>query len=106
MQHPVVVCTATNYETEASYCQTAHYPKDSHLNQEYAISNPNSIRVFTGFAILSKLSNGCSLSKLSNGCSQKLWTLSHDCVSSLHRGHANLLCIIPHFASAPKSTVV
>ena len=28
-------------------------------------------------------------------CSQKIWNASRICVSSLRRGHANLLCIVP-----------
>ena len=28
-------------------------------------------------------------------CSQKMWNASRFCMSSLHRGHANLLCIVP-----------
>ena len=29
------------------------------------------------------------------GCGHKMWNASRFCVSSLRRGHANLLCIVP-----------
>ena len=35
------------------------------------------------------------LSDTSGGVQEKIWNASRICVSSLRRGHANLLCIVP-----------
>ena len=42
-----------------------------------------------------KNSNFLSLSIENVGADQKMWNASRFCVSSLRRGHANLLCIVP-----------
>ena len=43
--------------------------------------------------------SGCTVQKEGSTVAKKISTL---CVSSLHRGHANLLCVVPNLTDDPR----
>ena len=48
------------------------------------------------------LRSACAVCRTTNATNSILFTLLDLCVSSLHRGHANLLCIVPILTDDPR----
>ncbi len=93
--HPCAgaMLSSVTFQFQYMYCQ-----KQAHLKRKTARFEQRRRqggRVVNQKSVLSKSEHHKDIHAKQHSAATKMWSVSRFCVLSLHRGHANLLCIVP-----------